>query len=581
MTRMVPEAIHSSVKSDGERRVFQLIRDAASTETWVCLHSLGLARHEQKRRGEIDFLVLTPDGFFVLEVKGGGVERRNGRWVFTDRYGVRHSKAESPFSQASSAMFSLARDLREHFGPGSRLGNIFHGFGVMFPDVEFDMTGVESDPRQVYDRRSAAGGFTKWMRGLIEYTRSRDRVRRYALEKGDLEALVHFLRGDFQLIPTFATVAANVNQGLLRLTRQQTRCLLQSEQEPRLIVQGAAGTGKSLLAIETAVRAAKAGQSVLLLAYNQLLTAKLRAAAKAPLIEVAQAHGWMRDLVATSPDVSDSLGRSAVPSDSNDYFAHELPAHAALVQTSDRPHQFDLVIVDEAQDLLTEEFVDLLDGTVRGGLANGRWRLFLDANDQAAVYGRTDPKALKRVMDLAARQILPLNCRNTNEIDRATRVIAQPSFAAPASHPGESVERRWYANDGQLADEISVVISQLRTEGAPEGSVTFLYPSRAPQVLGRLERAGVRALTPPLVPQLGTEALRFMTHATTSAFKGLENDIIVLCGVDDIMSEWARSVTYVGMSRARVRLYVILSNRLREIVDSRFVEALRAELEDE
>ena len=40
-------------------------------------------------------------------------------------------------------------------------------------------------------------------------------------------------------------------------------------------------------------------------------------------------------------------------------------------------------------------------------------------------------------------------------------------------------------------------------------------------------------------------------------FKGLENDVVILVGVKDIESDWWRAVTYVGMSRARFRLYVI------------------------
>ena len=52
MTRMIPPTIHSSVQSHAERRIYEVIRDAPDTEHWVCLHSLGLAHHETKRRAE-------------------------------------------------------------------------------------------------------------------------------------------------------------------------------------------------------------------------------------------------------------------------------------------------------------------------------------------------------------------------------------------------------------------------------------------------------------------------------------------------------------------------------------------------
>ena len=64
MTRMLPPTIHSSVKSRAEKRIYEVIRDAPGTEHWVCLHSLGVAHHERKRRAEIDLRdsARTPDG---------------------------------------------------------------------------------------------------------------------------------------------------------------------------------------------------------------------------------------------------------------------------------------------------------------------------------------------------------------------------------------------------------------------------------------------------------------------------------------------------------------------------------------
>ena len=54
MSRMIPATIHPDVKSAAEKRIFRLLRDAPGTDDWVVLHSLGLARHQTKRRGEID-----------------------------------------------------------------------------------------------------------------------------------------------------------------------------------------------------------------------------------------------------------------------------------------------------------------------------------------------------------------------------------------------------------------------------------------------------------------------------------------------------------------------------------------------
>ena len=112
MAKMIPVTVHPDVRSGGERRIFALMRDAPGTDTWICLHSLGLARHPYKRRAEIDFLLISGKGVFVLEVKAGRVARTEGEWTYTDRYGQQNRKRESPFDQASSAMFALEKEIK-------------------------------------------------------------------------------------------------------------------------------------------------------------------------------------------------------------------------------------------------------------------------------------------------------------------------------------------------------------------------------------------------------------------------------------------------------------------------------------
>ena len=74
-----------------------------------------------------------------------------------------------------------------------------------------------------------------------------------------------------------------------------------------------------------------------------------------------------------------------------------------------------------------------------------------------------------------------------------------------------------------------------------------------------MERLSIQRLTEDTVPALGTTALEHMTWSTASGFKGLENDAVILVGIKDLEKEWSRGVVYVGMSRARTRLYVILT----------------------
>jgi hypothetical protein len=70
--------------------------------------------------------------------------------------------------------------------------------------------------------------------------------------------------------------------------------------------------------------------------------------------------------------------------------------------------------------------------------------------------------------------------------------------------------------------------------------------------------SSILRLTEDDVPHLGTATLQSITWSTVSGFKGLENDVILVAGLTDIESDWHRGVAYVGMSRARTRLHVLI-----------------------
>ena len=73
--------------STAERIVFDLLR--GSKVPGVAFHSLLLSEHEINPTGEADFVVVSPKGLLVIEVKGGTVAREeDGIWSFTGFAGL-------------------------------------------------------------------------------------------------------------------------------------------------------------------------------------------------------------------------------------------------------------------------------------------------------------------------------------------------------------------------------------------------------------------------------------------------------------------------------------------------------------
>lgn len=246
MTQMLPPKLHPAFQSRAERKVFRRLQDAPGTQNWICIHSLGLAHHEKKRRAEADFLLLTPLGIFVLEIKGGKVQREEGVWKFTDRHGETTEKCEGPFDQANGAMFALIRRIQE-LGH-EYLSNLLFGSGVMFPDITFDEIGVEGDQRQVYDIRTS--NIVSYIRGLSEYTRGHTTTGAKLPTVEDVQELRDVLRGDFSLEPSLSVLLEHDNEELEELAANRVYQLDVLESRPRVVFQGAAGTGKLRMAVE-------------------------------------------------------------------------------------------------------------------------------------------------------------------------------------------------------------------------------------------------------------------------------------------------------------------------------------------
>jgi len=101
---------------------------------------------------------------------------------------------------------------------------------------------------------------------------------------------------------------------------------------------------------------------------------------------------------------------------------------------------FDILIVDEAQDLAEEAYLGVMDALLIGELSHGQWRMFGDFERQS-IYASTPQETARRIVDRAAnvaRFRLRRNCRNTPRVaeyivrlgglDPAYRRILRPDW---------------------------------------------------------------------------------------------------------------------------------------------------------
>jgi hypothetical protein len=272
--RLIPPTIDPDTNR-GERLVFEMLERADAAEGWTVLHSLDIADHNRQVAGEIDFLVIVPgSGVLVLEVKGvRRIARHEGVWVYGDGPDAR-SDRRGPFKQASTAMHSLRERLvrsRPH------LAGVPFWSAVCFPLLDFGESSEEWHSWQVIDRRAlAARSPTELLAGVLQNGRRRMQERRVAgfepaggePTPAQCEEIVAAVRPDFELFESPRSRARRIEEEIRRFTEEQFAALDSMARNPRVVFDGPAGTGKTLLAMEAARRGAAAGRRVLFVCFN-------------------------------------------------------------------------------------------------------------------------------------------------------------------------------------------------------------------------------------------------------------------------------------------------------------------------
>jgi hypothetical protein len=585
---MIPDTIHPDVKSNAERRMFDIIKYAENSERWICLHSLGIGLHEYQRSGEIDFLLITENGIFVLEIKGGRVSRSNGKWIFTNRYGQSNVSSRGPFEQARSAMYSLENRIKKEFGSESRLGRLLSGYGVVAPDCRLKEEVIIHEGTEnfllVYDIDDRRFPLRHYIDRLTQATRETQNNQRFSPSKDDANSLVQFLRGNFDAVIPLSAVTENVCREIKTLEPAQYAVLDALNDQPRYIVQGAAGTGKTLLALESVRRSEWKGHRVLFLCYNRLLAEYLRKqlSKSSKNIVISSIYAFINDLIMQSSYGKDLLAARQESDDDALYtqIYPELGQYAAM-EVADG--YYDDLIIDEGQDIMVNPLLDILDIVLKGGLEAGKWRVFLDSNNQASVYGRFDQEAYQRLKTFGQLTNLVINFRNTKQIANETRIITVPTVFAPSHIEGSPVEYIWFKDTLEQEKKLQNLLTRLiRIENIKPNRITILSPIQNREFIGLTDNKcdfSIQKITENNIAAFMNGSITGITWSTVSSFKGLENDVIVLTDVEDLNNSWWRSVVYVGMMRARVCLYLLLNAELKEIYTERVTEWLKEDSE--
>ena len=577
MALMIPSAIAPEVRSSAERRIFQWFQSAAGTEDWIVLHSLGITTHNRVIYGETDFLVLAPNmGLFALEIKGGKVERKDGLWHFTDRYGNVGHKQRGPFEQAKDGIFSIVEALTKRLDVAHQhLAKVFFGYGVMFPDLEYTATGIDEEQWQVFDIRDGKN-VRDFIRRLMQGATAKWEAHYGSLQeaklpaKEDVRYIASLLRGDFEYVPVLRARLRNADDDLLRLTQEQYRYLDQLEDNPRCLIYGPAGTGKTLLAIEAVKKAVAEGEKVAFFCFNTNLADWLERHFDALPEQLRPAYvgTFHRYMLKVTREAGIQPAFPRDPDLLPRYYQEVLP-DLTISALAKNGTVFDRIVIDEAQDLIRDSYLHVVDNALAKGLTRGRWTMFGDFSMQA-IYaeGMSGVQLIEKLDDWTSfiRFRLNINCRNTKPICREIETVT--SFKAPSANwtqvDGPPVQYiTWKDEDEQKEKLTELLHSLLDSQVYPE-HITIISPRKwEDSVASKVEGFGIK--------KYHVQHGMHVTFCTIQGFKGLENTVIIVTDVEDYSSD---KLMYVGLSRATSGLYVLESERAKQVYDALMLRRL-------
>lgn len=546
MTTFIPPYMGEEIKSNAEKKMYDVLQKLNMKNAYV-LHSLGLPKHQSKIYGEIDFVVVCDRGVACLEIKGGRVECRDGKWFFKDRYSVEREKPEGPFAQVTGNMFSLRDVLKKKFQNNKHMKNLLTACGVVFPDIEFKSVSQEIISEIVYDNRTE--DITGYMNRVFDYWEERQHRQPSRLSPGDIRDIVQFLRGDFVFIPTLSDRLNSVEKRLVRLTSEQAQLMQALSLNKHLLIEGNAGTGKTLLAVDFAKKKAASGKKVLFLTYNKNLANNvIRQVDTIENLKVINIHALFGEYVVV--DVK------KMQENPNVYFSEILPEifYEYLSELSDEELEkikYDLIIMDEGQDILKLLYLYSLDTLLRGGFANGDWAVFYDEKQNIYNPDYNDGMEILRGYNCTEFKLF-VNCRNTVQIGTYSSKISGIDLGEFIRENGEEVQNISYEDDDDFKKKITGILKNLRKEKVDIRDIVFLAPKKYKN--SKVAQAGIE------VNEIGDNfdsSKELPVYATIQGFKGLDSKIVILTDVEYIRKENLSSFLYIAGTRARTLLYIV------------------------
>lgn len=475
---------------------------------------------------EIDFVLVGEAGILAIEVKGGILSIKDGEWYQYQK------PIRDPFAQVSSNYYALM-----DFLIAKRAIRSAHGyFACAFPAMAIDKPMSNIYPNLLYLDKRFEQAPELFIDDIFDY--SYKKYGKKTLTYVEIENIKKLLAPDYDFY--VRDMARYTDDTVIKLSSEQSVLLDNLSLVKRMVINGPPGSGKTILATELLLQKEKKKVKAIYICYNKTLRNKVEY------------------------DIYAKLGHS--------------PEYVSVQTIEDvkrlDPDLFDFVILDEAQDYLSNDEFDYIDKILKKGLEIGEFRIFISLDQD--IFKHIDYLYFAQLIknENIAFCMLKHNYRNTaNIINYAKKITSIDPGEVYGNPVGLEVVTHSIPYDGLTPDfdeytkQINNTINALLDEGFEPRDIAILTANqlqrsslsdtRMPKIK---IKHGIKLVRPQDVDWSKDLNAQGIIYGSPWILKGIDAKVVVCLDYYD--PERQKESAFVAFTRARSRLIVFAGNKV-------------------
>ena len=521
---------------------------------------------------EIDFCILSPFGLIAIEVKAGNYRIVDGKfekysrdkneWIQCQE---EEGNFKDPVQQINTASEALARFFTLHYTKHPVPPKIQKWILVLNKHV----STLPSNVGEI---------------GILTFKTYKESLKSVLnstvvnLNQETIEEYGNSIIKNCKEYYSFKKRNLKHGEELLKLSSEQkdiTKNLLNT----KILLEGIAGSGKTMLAIEAARRAAENKQKTLVICHssrlNQYLRDSLEDCKEYVHIETMQGHlNYLYNLIEfNNLNPNFQVGEQVLK---NEVHYLKIVRPAGVLSVINRMigiTKYDFLIIDEAQDLLTENEMKILSYSLSGGFKNGNWMICYDR--EQALYGEIDSGLSYLNQFQPDSKKLTVNIRNPRDNFKFAKVFSKVMDAQTRLKNYSTLNVIPYKTIPEGKDIlIEFMIKVVKKRNLQPQDITILSPKKKShtEVLGSQSvlRKGKNSFKIKNLSK-GTYEKDIVSFCEIDSYKGMENKCIVLTGIEDFSKKENDQLIYIALTRATHMVLVLYPESARKGLLDRMV----------